>query len=612
MNLRISTLILTTSILINLWGRFFIKEAPKLSTGVMSFLTTLVFICALETLYSLLSSISKNATELFKVFLTLFIGLILFVNMVVVQNFHEYLTYEMLFYLKSDISSIIDLTKTYLLRPMSIFGLLGILIGNYLAFRETKPYSNKLNGRSKVLTFIIFFSLIGMGWSLINRLTWKEDYSSTDYLSSTLVALKRGLSQINKNSFLYSSIRTNPPIEYKEKRQREIKDNYNIILIYHESWGKSTLSPHIMPHYFDFIKRNQENVIQFRKAYTASTATDLSVPSLLTGLYSTRSSKDFHQVPLLWQWTKALGLNSLLVSSQRFKWAKFDQFFLSSPPDQFITAENSNSPVIHDIGIDDHISTQLFNKNMALIKSPFLGIFNSNGMHAPFQQESEFVTAPSNLTPYEKSAYIVDHAMGQLYSFLRRNHLLENTFIFFTSDHGEKDPVANELARINSPHEDFINIPFSLYIPKNWEQQHPGLFKNLKENRTKNISNVDILPTIIDILHPDLDLNLKDDRTVILDGISLLNKIDHQRMIKVSTINDFRDWNKKAFSIIKGNYRLNFSSTKGLRLFNVEDDPLLLNPLKKTNDPNYDKIFQSLYQIAQQDPIFSQLLKQVK
>ena len=63
-------------------------------------------------------------------------------------------------------------------------------------------------------------------------------------------------------------------------------------------------------------------------------------------------------------------------------------------------------------------------------------------------------------------------------------------------------------------------------------------------------------------------------------------------MIKVSTINDFRDWNKKAFSIIKGNYRLNFSSTKGLRLFNVEDDPLLLNPLKKTNDPNYDKIFQ--------------------
>ncbi len=90
---------------------------------------------------------------------------------------------------------------------------------------------------------------------------------------------------------------------------------------------------------------------------------------------------------------------------------------------------------------------------------------------------------------YSGEVAYVDDQLGRMFSFLRENELLENTFIVFTADHGEGLGDHGEKTHAYFAYNSTINVPFILYLP--------GLSGVRIDT---NVCHIDIFPTICEVL----------------------------------------------------------------------------------------------------------------
>ena len=90
---------------------------------------------------------------------------------------------------------------------------------------------------------------------------------------------------------------------------------------------------------------------------------------------------------------------------------------------------------------------------------------------------------------YSGEVAYVDDQLGRVFSFLKENHVLENTFIVFTADHGEGLGDHGERTHSYFAYNSTIHIPFILYLP------------GLSGKRIDaNVCHTDIFPTICEVL----------------------------------------------------------------------------------------------------------------
>ena len=121
---------------------------------------------------------------------------------------------------------------------------------------------------------------------------------------------------------------------------------------------------------------------------------------------------------------------------------------------------------------------------------------------------------------------------------------------------------------------------------------------NIKDNERINISNIDIAPTIAQLLHLD-----KSNPTIYkkLIGKSLLNPISKDRPIIALNTNDVRHWNHEGFGIFINNFHLIFTDTKGIKAFDILKDPLqannIWNNLNKETKSYFINTIQSNYHL---------------
>lgn len=85
-------------------------------------------------------------------------------------------------------------------------------------------------------------------------------------------------------------------------------------------------------------------------------------------------------------------------------------------------------------------------------------------------------------------AYL-DSRLGNLFSFLRKNGVWDNTMLIITSDHGENIGEHNLMFHCFSAHNTITHVPMVLHFP-----QHFPVAKRV----TAKAETVDILPTILD------------------------------------------------------------------------------------------------------------------
>jgi glucan phosphoethanolaminetransferase (alkaline phosphatase superfamily) len=390
-----------------------------------------------------------------------------------------------------------------------------------------------------------------------------------------------------------------------------LDDLRTVIVVINESWGTDFFpSPRLgrrgMPLLSSRIA-DDSNYIVFPQAFTNSTATDVSVPSLLTGVGPEEPTVKLSIFPLLSNLAAQAGFRPVLFSSQRLEWANFMRFLQRGQFTWVQGAMQLRHPIVNDLGIDDMQTAAELRRYLLNEVAPsdrlFL-IFATNALHQPFQQHSQLLpAADSGLTRYEVALRILDQAIETLLKTLAEMGRHDQAFMIMTSDHGEGMLQTNKVHRIASFYDYFLRIPFVVKLPA---AMGPSLRAPLLENRARNVQNLDLAPTLAHLLGHCYDRGSADFCRS-YRGASLFTRWATERPIIALNTNDVRHWLPEGFGVVLDRHRLVFSSDEPeLQAFDVATDPMQTTNIWRAL-PSTEK--QSFLEIIESETHLERMLK---
>jgi len=373
--------------------------------------------------------------------------------------------------------------------------------------------------------------------------------------------------------------------------------DFNIILIINESVRRKSMqiynsSLKTTPHLLEFKEKHKNNFYQFEWARTNATLTFLSVPSILNGLSPYANKNLWLAAPLLWDYAKAAKLETFLVSAHCFNWGGWKNYLLQSKNLDYYYTEcqftntkyNGNN---HPLGIsDDSIFIKKFVSHVDSViraKMNFFGVLHLYGTHAPywFKEENRLSEDLSRQNDYNSSIYQQDVSLNILFEYLEDKNLVDNTVILYTSDHGEAFGERNVSGHLTRYFEEVVGIPMWIYIPPKLSEYYDEF--NLKNNLKKNVANIDILPTVLDLLKiPTIPELYKKD-----GGLSFLKVIPKKRKILVTNYNNINYTRfDKSYCVISDSMKYMYLSQNGkldVSVFNFITDKKEKDNLNKNN-----------------------------
>jgi len=183
-----------------------------------------------------------------------------------------------------------------------------------------------------------------------------------------------------------------------------------------------------------------------------------------------------------------------------------------------------------------------------------------------------------NLRGFAAMTTHIDSMIGQIIGTLREHGVMNNTWIVFTSDHGDHLFDHGNFAK-GDFFQGSTRIPFIVVPPRNWAHEH------MRQGRNDTVTPVglaDVLPTLLDICELD-------DPTA-RDGQSLLPRITCPdapfREFSFGRCNDH-------YAVSDGRFRMQWSSEQDLYyLFDQDNDPRDCNDL--ADHPDYADVCRRL------------------
>ena len=168
---------------------------------------------------------------------------------------------------------------------------------------------------------------------------------------------------------------------------------------------------------------------------------------------------------------------------------------------------------------------------------------------------------------------IADKAIESVLNILRETGRYDNTLVVLTSDHGEDPEKKRGLIRAFNPFDEVIRIPFMIKVPAAWADLHPDMVNQLKANQNSDVSNMDILPTVLDALGFNTDEVVQSSVWKNMDGLSLFRKLDPSRWIFTTDYTDGKRVSEIAYALVKGSKRFISGSRVGNLYFDVNKSP---------------------------------------
>ena len=352
----------------------------------------------------------------------------------------------------------------------------------------------------------------------------------------------------------------------------------DVVIFLHESMSAFVCHPwggprSGTPHVSAFLQKHAARSVWFHHASAAASGTDVSVPSIFSGLPPHASREQFARTPLLWDYARALGYRTALFSGQSYDWANFRTFFFkASPLDRAVSAaEFVGSPRVNDSGVDDAVMVRGVLDYLQQVKrdKPLLLVLQFGNSHVPYYYPGQAGDRDKALR-YRRSIAYVDRLAQQVITALATSGRLQQTLIISTSDHGEnatrpwRPPRGENLDEYNA------RVPLWVHLPAELAQKQPALLKTLRANAKRRVGNIDILPTLLDLWgrYP-----LKGQLASLgLDGRSLLRPVPQDRLLIGTETGEIRTWDRTAMAIYLGHRKLHVDAT-GVRLHDVDADP---------------------------------------
>lgn len=233
------------------------------------------------------------------------------------------------------------------------------------------------------------------------------------------------------------------------------------------------------------------------------------------------------------------------------------------------------------------------------VPQPFMGYFHFYPPHAPYHTHRDFykrfyqdgwqaVSKPidlfgkdagprtqANRAEYDEFILYVDREFGRFYDALERAGLLENTWLVFTSDHGELFERGIEGHRTPVLYQPLIKIPLLIFEPERAD----------RHDVYANTSAVDVLPTLLQVTGQPPAGWVEGQ---VLPPFSGLEPDPHRSLYVVHAEENeqFRPLTVGTYTLIRGRYKLTaffgypaLAGKERVELYDLEADPEELHDL---------------------------------
>jgi len=316
---------------------------------------------------------------------------------------------------------------------------------------------------------------------------------------------------------------------------------YNIIWLVAESWRWDTLTPEIMPYTTAFAKTAR----RYETHYSGGNGTRIGMFTQFYGLYGPTWFKFLNErrSPVLMDVLQSQNYQFQLFTSAKFSYPEFDKTIFVNIPSEFMHEYHEKTGWERDRkNVSDLIeSLKIRDPNRPFMRFMF---FESPHAHYYFPEESvirrpyldDFNYATLSLEQdmplvfnrYVNSVHHLDSQFQRIFEFLNNEHLLENTIVIVTGDHGEEFMEKGRWGHNSTFVDEQIRVPFILKIPG----QAPALIDDMT-------SHLDIAPTILSLL------GVKNSPADFSHGENLLDA--SQQGLHTRTYTIVADWDRMAY-----------------------------------------------------------------
>lgn len=382
--------------------------------------------------------------------------------------------------------------------------------------------------------------------------------------------------------------------------RHERRPRHNVLVILNESLRADALYPGVrmLDGFSDtlspkILRRVTSDSLYylFPEARSNAGATNVSVPSLATGLPPEASTYDFHRYQTLWNYGKSMGYRTFVFTPQDWRWEHFDEFFLDKDVDAAAHRRHFAAPLANDLGIDDGLVVDSLLHYLSDHRGePFFGMIQFNITHPPFYGGPESVKLPPYTHErFRESVRLLDDYTERLLAGLEKLGLYDSTFIVYTSDHGENIRSRN-LSRQGCFYDDALRVPFWIKPPRDphWLAARADALENLRAWTRRPVENLDILPTLLDFM----GLPVRTPWGGPFAGASLLGPhADSTRIMSAQNTCDIRAWSPEGCFVLKSPIKLVMANHTPPQLFDLSRDPLEqhnlwdVDSVRRANEP---------------------------
>ncbi|GAU07493.1 sulfatase-like hydrolase/transferase [Desulfoplanes formicivorans] len=357
----------------------------------------------------------------------------------------------------------------------------------------------------------------------------------------------------------------------------------NILLILNESLRADHIpalgGPKGLTPFLTTLLAREEGVI-FPRFYAVATRTIIALPSWMTGTSPVQSGQALEKAPIFSNYAKQLsGTKTFLIASQPYEPGDVYRFVNDGSWDMIVCAENSGHPFqpatqsISDRFLPAYLDRFLENMQP---EETFLGVIHTFGTHHPYYADTNKASllAPVPVqTRYKEAIRALDANLEQIVTVLQKHGRFDNTIILSTSDHAEAMNEHGYWGHLRTFYNEEARVPGWVLIPRALRRSpaFAEMHKGLLANRNQYLSNIDIMPTVLDIL----GLSPSPEAPPLL-GAPLTRPIQGPRIIRMQNYQDVDNAMFPGTALLYGHYKyilLLENGRKKHHLYDMTSDP---------------------------------------
>jgi hypothetical protein len=360
----------------------------------------------------------------------------------------------------------------------------------------------------------------------------------------------------------------------------------SVLVIIHESLRADAVFPQepysdvdldaraISPHGSRIPGRQSEGFWVLPRARANAAATDVSVPSIVSHVDPGGSTSGHLSAHTIWSLGQSTGARTFLFSAQSYRWAFFDEFFLDHHVDAVRTGLDLAPDYVNDIGVDDMRAVDAALAHMAERQRSgerFVGVVHFSGTHIPGFPGPGVVPADDLHQRWRQAAHYIDQCAGRLVDGVLALPGADDIVIVSTSDHGETLESSHPVGRLGSYYEDVVRVPMWLRVSPALAAREPGWVAALQAWQPRDPQNLQVLPTVRDLLGLDEGGALGD-----LSATPSLVRLPPSGpdLVAGQSTTSFRAWDQDGLYVLRGPHKLILSNEFPTpELYDLSRDP---------------------------------------